>query len=597
MSETEQLLQDDAYSQGSRITSRTDVSPKTISALIRRVRALVRRLIDHEVEESSIVGAEGIISQEVVLAFHELGGDFVDALPFSLLQARKNFLRDASDSHSDASLNELRAVACEVIARRLVAKFERDSYDQGLAQGGGSHLSLTKKFTRVESDGDISIPTSALESAIDQHCTTLLSSTEVQRAVQAIWSGQLVQKYGPDGHSYFEPYESKDDGAFLNHFHPSRLGVPKYAYCINIVTWIFFLAIFTVQTRVYKSFDFYEALLWVMAAGYLAEDVSRWFKIGGIDAVSFWTVLDLATDLLFTSAFALRMASFIAHGDNSEFFQLRAFQLLACVAPLVWIQLLKLFDGFVYFGTLQVIILRMMKESAIFFTLLVLVCIGFFHALYALDAADEDRVADAATRITDALIQALLGGADFDLSAESFGYPFGHILYYAYCFTTAVVLLNILIAFFGTAYSEVVDAASEVYCGFFSEKVVSMVRAPDQFVYPPPFNLIEAFLVAPLEYVLPHSYYSKLNYYLQSVLFGIPLFIIAFYESRLARKVGGIVLEHKHTDQEEAEACGERGTLEDPEVPEDEINQGMKISKTSFEQLVKMINKSKKDEQ
>jgi len=28
-----------------------------------------------------------------------------------------------------------------------------------------------------------------------------------------------------------------------------------------------------------------------------------------------------------------------------------------------------------------------------------------------------------------------------------------------------------------------------------------MIRAPDSFVYPPPFNIIEAVFVAPFEYV------------------------------------------------------------------------------------------------
>lgn len=36
---------------------------------------------------------------------------------------------------------------------------------------------------------------------------------------------------------------------------------------------------------------------------------------------------------------------------------------------------------------------------------------------------------------------------------------------------------------------------------FFAEKTVLMIRAPDSYVYPAPFNLIEMVLVAPFEYV------------------------------------------------------------------------------------------------
>ncbi len=243
--------------------------------------------------------------------------------------------------------------------------------------------------------------------------------------------------------------------------------------------------------------------------------------------------LTLFTDGLLLISFSFRVASFVAHGKKADSYELRAFQFLACVAPLIWVQLLKVFDGFVYFGTLTVIILRMFKESAIFFTLLALVMVGFGHAFIALDAADESRVDNVVVKIVDLLTQSILGGADFDLTSEdAFGYPYGHILYYAYCFVTAVILLNILIAFFGTAYSDVVDSADEVYAAFFCQKVVAMVRAPDQFVYLPPFNLLEAFVIAPLEWVVSHETYARINHTVQSVLFSVPLMWIAFYESR-----------------------------------------------------------------
>ena len=44
------------------------------------------------------------------------------------------------------------------------------------------------------------------------------------------------------------------------------------------------------------------------------------------------------------------------------------------------------------------------------------------------------------------------------------------------------------------------DAAAE-YSAFFAGKVIGMIRAPDDYLYPPPFNIIEIFLVAPFELV------------------------------------------------------------------------------------------------
>jgi hypothetical protein len=46
-----------------------------------------------------------------------------------------------------------------------------------------------------------------------------------------------------------------------------------------------------------------------------------------------------------------------------------------------------------------------------------------------------------------------------------------------------------------------VDDAEAQYLAFFAGKTVGMIRAPDSYVYPAPFNIIEVFFVAPWEYV------------------------------------------------------------------------------------------------
>lgn len=46
-----------------------------------------------------------------------------------------------------------------------------------------------------------------------------------------------------------------------------------------------------------------------------------------------------------------------------------------------------------------------------------------------------------------------------------------------------------------------VDDAEAQYLAFFAGKTVGMIRAPDKYVYPPPFNLVEMLLVVPWESV------------------------------------------------------------------------------------------------
>jgi hypothetical protein len=49
---------------------------------------------------------------------------------------------------------------------------------------------------------------------------------------------------------------------------------------------------------------------------------------------------------------------------------------------------------------------------------------------------------------------------------------------------------------------QVVDDAEAEFLAYFAGKTIGMVRAPDVFVFPAPFNIIETFLIAPLECVL-----------------------------------------------------------------------------------------------
>lgn len=46
---------------------------------------------------------------------------------------------------------------------------------------------------------------------------------------------------------------------------------------------------------------------------------------------------------------------------------------------------------------------------------------------------------------------------------------------------------------------QVIGDAEAEYMAFYAWKTVAMIRAPDAYVYPAPFNLIETVLIAPLE--------------------------------------------------------------------------------------------------
>ncbi len=135
--------------------------------------------------------------------------------------------------------------------------------------------------------------------------------------------------------------------------------------------------------------------------------------------------------------------------------------------------------------------------------------------------------------------------------------------YYLLTFLTSLILSNILVALFSDAYSSIVGSADEQYQAYFAQKVVGLTRAPDEFVFVPPFNLVEILLVVPLGKALElgswlrggarnsnritsghqgarreqqqqqekRSAYERLNRLVQVVLFGLPLTLVAWYES------------------------------------------------------------------
>jgi hypothetical protein len=51
-------------------------------------------------------------------------------------------------------------------------------------------------------------------------------------------------------------------------------------------------------------------------------------------------------------------------------------------------------------------------------------------------------------------------------------------------------------------FLQIVDNAEAQYLAFFAGKTIGMIRAPDSYVFPAPFNIVEIFLVAPFECVI-----------------------------------------------------------------------------------------------
>lgn len=141
-----------------------------------------------------------------------------------------------------------------------------------------------------------------------------------------------------------------------------------------------------------------------------------------------------------------------------------------------------MFEAYKTVGVLEVVVFRMLRESAIFFILLGVLGLGFAQSMFALDAADGDldtflpfkpfggdgdpEQQSSVVVLINNLVQALLGSPefgifDYDNDGGRFGYPFGLVIYYSWNFLTTIILVNVLIALFGSAYQEISDNSTD----------------------------------------------------------------------------------------------------------------------------------------
>jgi hypothetical protein len=98
-----------------------------------------------------------------------------------------------------------------------------------------------------------------------------------------------------------------------------------------------------------------------------------------------------------------------------------------------------------------------------------------------------------------------------------------------------VILLNILIALYNSAYEDITENATDEYMALFSQKTMQFVRAPDENVFIAPFNLIEMFfLILPFEWWMDNARYQKLNDYVMAIIYSPLLVITALFEQQEA---------------------------------------------------------------
>lgn len=101
-------------------------SSKEIAKVALRLKYQIEQVVAHEVEESALTDPNSrIITSDVIKTANHAGGeDYKASVVFCLLVCLRWFRIQAAVELWDADLHQVRAVACEVIAKRMYASLQ-----------------------------------------------------------------------------------------------------------------------------------------------------------------------------------------------------------------------------------------------------------------------------------------------------------------------------------------------------------------------------------------------------------------------------------------------------------------------------------------
>ena len=157
--------------------------------------------------------------------------------------------------------------------------------------------------------------------------------------------------------------------------------------------------------------------------------------------IGFWNVFNSTLYALLTVSLVLRIIALghpLGEQQRRHYNEL-SYNFLAFSAPMFWMRILLYLDTFRFFGAMLVVLKVMMKESLIFFALLLVVMVGFLQAFIGMDQTEDN--ADVTIFILKAMANSVMQSPDFN-GFEPYAPPFGIILYYIFTFVVMVGMFS-----------------------------------------------------------------------------------------------------------------------------------------------------------
>lgn len=465
------------------------------------------------------------------------------SIVYCLLVNRAKFLDEQAHLSNRQNVNWTRATLCELIATRILRRFNEDfEGSEGLLLlahilvAGFEPFKNAPAGVRVEAAEKTSwnyqrtLP--SLEVAILTDSKHFLSSTTCQKVVNAIYEGRVVYTPStywdiiPDHYkqkpiSLYDPRESP----LLNQY---RLIVPRTRTIMEAMQFTILLALYVgvMIERKKGEITVLETIFAVYAFGWGLDQFATLLAHGwNVYTQNLWSFLDVAFISIYLVYLFLRL-----HGirtglkDPSE----QAYDVLALGAPVVIPRLAftLLPDNLMFLS------LRSMMADFFALTALSAWCFfGFMLALLWLGEGTHPLVT-----ISEWMIYIWFGldGTGIRRSSE-FHIVLGPALMVAFAFLGNTLFLTILVSMLSNTFSNIsANAVAEMQ---FRKAVITLegVKADAVFAYQPPFNILAVFLFLPLKFIVSPRWFHKIHVATVKTLNLPVLLIIAVAERRLLR--------------------------------------------------------------
>jgi hypothetical protein len=264
-----------------------------------RLRYLIEKCVPCELEESSITRAHShVITSSVIQTAKEAGGAEYDAcVVYALLVNKRWFKKQAMLELWDAGLHNLRAIAAEVIAKRVIEAEEDQDHLLGDI--------LLKRYSIVVGIEE-TMPANVIERAVDLHALMVTGSSGYQKCVSYLWRGWLVQDENDP--TRFVDYKKKDNPDYWVHVNPDRMRAPIYQNATQIIFSIIYLALYSQAIGTVNStgnIDVVEGILYVFTFGFLCDEFSKIWKVGRY-YIGFWNVFNVVLYGILTTSLVIR---------------------------------------------------------------------------------------------------------------------------------------------------------------------------------------------------------------------------------------------------------------------------------------------------